>query len=260
MNKVGKFIFFGIVIVCSLLIIFLSFRKQDGEYKVIDNIINEVINSEEPKVVYINPSNCEECNYQTYQMKLLVKNSGLNYYYINLKSLSKNKIKKVYSKLKINDSKNLPTIAVYKDKKLDNSIVGITGINKLFNMLNDHNILNSDKPPINYLNLTTYVDKIEEDNILLAIGSYKDNYSNQVEETLWDIAINYNIDINFIYLYDLTPTEGKLFESKIHNFNDTEVVIPSLLLIRNHKIVDMVDGFKVESDYVEFLQRNGIME
>lgn len=260
MNKIARYIFWIIVIICLSIIIFLSYQKDNEEYKIIDNIINEVLNSKETNVVYIAPSKCEECNLQTYQMKLLVDKYGLTYYYINLKNLSSNHVRKIFSRLNLEKNTDMPTIAVFKNNKLDNNLVGIGSIAKLFNMLNNYGILSHDKLPINYLNLTSYVEKIKENRIVLAIGSYKDEYSIQVEEMLWNLASDYSIDINFIHLIDLTQIEGELFESKISNFADTEVIVPSVLLIENQSIIDKIDGVSEEEEYIEFFRKNGIID
>lgn len=260
MNKIAKYVFWAIMVLCLGTIIFINYQKDKEEYKIVDSIIDKVLNSDEPNVVYIAPSKCEECNLQTYQMKLLVEKYSLDYYYINLENLSASHIKKVFSRLGIEKNTKTSTIAVFKNNELDDYLVGIDSINRLFNMLKKYDILSSDKLPINYLNLSTYVEKIEENQMILAIGSYKDEYSIQVEELLWNIASEYNIDINFIHLINLTQIEGELFESKIVNFDDSEVVVPSLLLIENQSIVDLITGVAEEEEYVEFFRENGIIE
>lgn len=260
MNKTEK-IAFGIIIALAVLSIFLiNFTKGNKEYKVIESIIDEVTNSEGVRMVYLASSDCEECELQKYQMKNLIQNYGLDYYYINLDELSNYKINSIYKKLDLEVSKDVPTIAIYNNGKLTTSLTGITGINRLHSMLVDETILDENELSLNYLTINSYVDKMKTDKLVLALGNYRNVDSNSFEEILWHIVSEYGVEINFIYLSDLTESEGKLFESKIINFDDYNLKIPSLLIIENQKIIDNKIELTEETDYVEFLKENGIIK
>lgn len=259
MDKVNK-IFYSIVILVGITIIgVIYFVNQNKEYKVINNIIDRVTSSSNNEVIYISSSNCDECDLQTYQFKLLVDDYNFKYYYINLDKISNFKRKKIFKKIGLENNNFIPTVAIFKDGKLDSSLTGVTGINRLYRLLKDYGFLNDKKLPLNYLNITNYASKLEEEKVILALGSYVVSESNQFEQVLWDINNTYDIDINFLYLADLSESDGKLFEQKIANINEFDMDIPALLIIENGSIKNAIFGLKESEEYVEFLTENDII-
>lgn len=251
--------FVAILVVGIAFIIYLYFSKQNNNIKIINNIIDTVLNSNGSSMIYIAKSDSEDYKAQLQHFKLLVDEYGLNYYYINLDNLSTYKQKDIYKRLGIgNDVYNTITI-IYEDGKLKNSIVGITGFSRLYNVLKENDLVVEKELPLSYLNTTNFVDKLDETRIVLGVGSYQSNYSNDFERILWNIKKEYNIEIKFLYLCDLSESEGDLFESKIKNFKEFEIKVPSLMLIENGTLESAVIGLTSEEEYVEFLKEYDII-
>lgn len=257
-KKNFKIIYMSIVIISLTLIMFLYFNNKKTEFKNINIIIDEVLKSEESTMLYIVDSNKNDFNSHLHQLKYLVEEHGLKYYYIDVSNLPNYKSKKIYEKLGVDNSDSI--VAIYEDGLLLDYIEGVTGLNRLHRFLKEYNIVNDNKLLLNYLNITSYIEKTEEPKFILALGDYTNEYSNLFEESLFEIVKEYKIDINFIYTCDLNTLEGELFESKIKNFKDFEVKIPSILIIEDSKIVDGIRGIEDKDVIVELLKENGIIK
>lgn len=260
MSKIEKYLFSFIIVVASIVIFIVGLTGNSKKYDEVNKVVDTIINSKETNLVYIYPSNCIDCENQSYQMKFLIKEYGLKYYNISLEGISYNKRQEIFKKLKIEDNENRLTIAIYKDKELKEYLYGMTDTKSLFDMLKKYNLVSKKELPINYLTITNYVDKISDDILALQIGSSTDPNSSKMEELLWNIAIKYNKKLDFIDLSDLTNVEGELFESKIDNFNDENIVVPSLIILKKGHIIDKILGIGQQEQYIELLKKYGIIE
>lgn len=248
------------VIIILFLITNLNGKREDEEYEIINNIADLALNSNETIMVYVGGVSCEECALQSYQMKLFLKEYDLEYYYINLEGISKSDSKKILKKLNLSEDVSLPTIAIYENGKLTTSQSGLVGTNSLYNLLKNHGLIAEKPLNMNYLTITKYVEKIESGSFVLAVGSMKSKESMKFEEILWQVIDEYNIDLNFIYVSNLNKLEGELFESKLKNFNEYDVSIPTLLLVSDGKIENALIGLFEKENYVEFLRENDIIK
>ncbi|HPF82552.1 MAG TPA: thioredoxin family protein [Bacilli bacterium] len=259
MSKISKIIFLIIILLGIVMILTINSNKITKRYKNIEKIVENINNSTDLKMVYIASNNCDECKLQSYQLKMLIKEYNIEYYYIDLNKISEARSKNIYEKLDLEVVTKSPTIAIYKDSKLVDSLIGLTGTNKLYKLLENNNIIVNKKLPINYLNLSSYVDILNNEKVIIGMGNYTSSYSNSFEEILFEINDEYDIDINFIYLNDLSESEGNLFESKINNFDEMNLKVPSLIIVENNEITDKIIGLSSKEEYVEFLKNNGII-
>lgn len=256
---VGLAVFVSSIVIIFCVIFGIKICDNLKEYKTIDGIVDEVLNSTGDIMVYIGGKDCEKCSMQSYQMRLFISEFNLSYYYISLDSISNANAKKVLTKLGLDSSTEIPTIAIYKEGNISVSQSGLVGTKNLYNLLKNNGLINEGDLKLNYLTITNYVEKIEEKSVVLALGSMKSEDSIFFEEYLWEIADKYDININFLYASNLSQLEGDLFESKLLNFNNYDLKIPSLMIIDNGYIRDaLVDLYSVD-DYVVFLQENGII-
>lgn len=259
MNDIEKSIFGIVIIIAIVTVAIIGYNRGYKSYREIEKVVDKVLNSDGTQIIYVEPDDCEECNLQRYQMKKLVKDNELAYYYVNLKSLAKYKVNDIYERLGLSIDKTKPTIAIYEDGKIKSSLTGVTGINRLYSLLKQYDLISNKKLSLNYITLSSYIEKVKQEKIIIAIGNYFIADSNSFEEILWSIADKYNVEVNFIYVPDLSQSEGQLFQSKIENFSDTELYVPSLIIVENNNITDSLVGLKDESAYVELFKNNGII-
>lgn len=259
-KKVLLIMFLIFIIVPLILVFIIKIYNENKEYKAINNIVDVVLNNTGNHMVYIGGEKCEDCSMQSYQMKLFLSEYDLGYYYISLDSVSKFHANNILEKLGLDTESVLPTIAIYNDGNIKVSQSGLVGTNSLYNLFKDNNLISEEPLKMNYLTISSYVDKVNESNVILALGSMKSEQSLLFEEYLWGISSEYNVDINFLYISNLNKLEGNLFESKLKNFNEYNLEIPSLLIVDNGVIRAASTGLKETKEYVEFLQENDIIE
>lgn len=254
---------FSNILICVLVLLIsilgvYKLIKNNNVYKEIIFNIEQYMDMGGTNMLYLTKlENCEECELQKYQIKKLVSDNNLQFSYINLNGISNTKIKKIYKKIGISKDSILPTIVVYKDKKLASSLSGISGFNRVHNFLLDEGLIKS-ALPLNYLNIISYGNKINS-KLVLAIGNYYNTLSNSVEEILWNIYKEQNLDISFIYTIDLLESEIDLFESKLINLSEYQLTIPGLYIIDNGKIIAALNNEVDESKYLSFLKEYGII-
>ena len=263
LNKIKKnlmIIFVLVIIIVVVALYAIKADKEAKEYAVINDIVKVALNSEGTNMIYIGGKNCENCDMQAYQMKMFLSEYKISYYYISIDSISDSKARKVLKDLGLDTSIELPTIAIYKDGNISVSQSGLVGTNSLYNLFKNNNLIRDEKLKLNYLTITTYVEKVAEDNVVLALGSMKSEKSIIFEEILWNLATENQLDINFLYTSNLNQSEGKLFESKISNFDDYELAVPSLIVVNNGVIKDALIGLYDAEDYLDFLKENDIIK
>lgn len=262
MNKANKYLFITIIIVCSLIIISLYVTKKTTSYKEAEKVIDEVLKSEGYQLLYIGSKECEACSKELPQIESLIKNYNFGMYYIDLDNLSDSKVSKIISKLKIYTTKfNVPSLAVFKDGKYVDILSGLKSSDAIFDFLQKNSIINEEASMyINYLDLDSYNDLIaSNENQIIALGSFFNDESNETQVALWKVAKENNIKINYLMLPNLTEEEGSKFESSLDYFENNDVGIPMILIVRNKEVIaSSLENFD-EEGYIEFFKENGLM-
>lgn len=262
MSKENK-IFFGIFLVCSLLLIlYLGVSNASKKQNIIDNIVDEVLASEDTAMLYIGSSKCEACAKQASQMALLMEDYEFDYYYIDMEEITTSKKQsQVVEKLKIDVTNGLitPSILIYKNGKIIDQLSNLNCANKIFNLLTKNQIIITDKElPINYLNYSSFnsmVDSNKKEALILGAVSYDD--SNTADEIFWNIAKTYSLKLNYLMLDDLSQEEFDSFQNKINHYI---VNTPSIIIIENGEVINEIANLQEEIDYIDFLQENGIIK
>ena len=134
--------------------------------------------------------------------------------------------------------------------------------NKIFNTLRNNGIISQEKKlPINYLGYSSFndlIDKNEKTAVILGAVSSED--SNTADEIFWNIAKTYDADLNYLMLDDLSEQELSSFQSEFSYFADNDLYVPSILIIENKQVVNIISNLQDESKYVAFLTENGIIK
>ena len=265
MNKKSNYVFLVIIILLVGGIFTYSLYKNNKNMKVINNIVKTVLNSEDEIMLYIGSSNCDACDIQSYSTSLLLSYYKFNYMYIDFNEIStRSKKLKLLSDLSLDDEESFttPTIAIYKNGKIVDKLTGVNSTNKLFDLLNDNNIIKEDKLKANYLSLSSFINKLESNNkSVVVVSSSVEKNSINLEGILWKIASDYNAEINFLMVNEFSNEELETFESKLDYYRTSEngLISPELLIIENGNIIDSLSNTSSEDEYVDFLKENGII-
>lgn len=261
MSKYNKIVFLIIIVLLLVVMIIPSIKKKNERFKAIDEMIAQIVENEETTMLYINSSECKECNFQVSQMSLLISEYNLGYYYIDMDGVSNSKKKDIYKKLGIKDI-TIPSIQIYKEGKLEDELKGINSVKTIFDFIKENAIINKESElVINYINFDEYKKIIRSsEKTLILIGSFTDEYSNQAQTILWKLSKEKEITINYFILTDLTEKEGAEFEKTLDYYEENEVKIPDLLLVSNSKVLHSMTGLGSKNEYIDFLIDNLIIE
>lgn len=251
-------IFAVLIVLAGVLIIFLYNNKKN--YEEILEQVNNFKSLDGNNMLYvIDLKKCDDCITQKFQYDEMIENNNLEFYYIDVSKLNSKYVKKIYNILGIDTSSTLPIEVIYKDGKLQSSLSGLTGTNRLFNLLKSYDLVTGSLP-INYLPISNFATTIENSKVILALGNYLDVESNKVEKLLWNISKNNSININYLYTINLTESEIYLFESKLLNKEEYIITVPGIYIIDNGVIKGSLINSISEDEYLDFFKEYGIID
>lgn len=267
MSKESKIVFSVIIIACLVFILVYSLNKTNKNMKTVNQIVETVLDADTETMLYVGSSDCDACDLQGSQMSLLLENYDFEYYYVDFNEIPTTSAKTKFIKdLGVDTSEDFstPTILIYKDGKIINQTSGLTSINKIFNALQDNNIISAeDTLPVNYLSLSSFINLTEDNSKqVLMLGSAATEDSNSAQEIIWDIAKENNVKINYLMLNDLSEVEGATFEKTLDFYavDNNAVTTPSMLIIENGQVTNFLADLQDSDTYIDFLKENSIID
>ena len=109
---------------------------------------------------------------------------------------------------------------------------------------------------------TEYMDLLKGDATqVVFIGRPTCPYSNQQDPILQEIAKEYDIVINYLNIDEQPQTDMAEVLKTYASFTDGQgVSTPTMVIIKNKKVFDVVEGLLNKSEMVNYLKANGIIE
>ena len=252
----------------ALLLIIIVFTLFYGRFdgKNILKEMEDLIESNEPKLIYIIRDGCKYCELNESNITLMENEYNLSYYKIDTAKLTKNDLTKLLEKLDV-DAANFgtPYMKVVQNGKSIDSLSGLTSYNILFDFLKNNNLINSSaKLKLNYPDLSNYNRLINStnDEVIVLATSYCP-YCLKEHPVLVDIANKYNIKINYVYLDYLfnSKEEYDEFLTSLKWFSENEDWgTPTMLIVNNKEVKKSLENYRSEADIVAFLKDNGIIK
>lgn len=249
-------------------------EKSLEEFLQKNNIIPEVIGDntniiEETKslldtdysLIYLPYINIEEVESQNNILKDICEDYEINYKRIDAYLLSASQHNKLNSLLQISKVEEQIVILV-KNKKIIGSIRDINNKKEYLEKLKEYKFVEEINSLITFINLNEFNNLLNnnEKNIIV-IGKDECKYCDSVTTTLNDIAINYDIKINYINVGKLDSDISLQVEEKLMelNYNDG-FTTPMVLVVENNKLLNYVIGFASEQYFVDIFTENGIIK
>ncbi|MBE6139534.1 MAG: hypothetical protein E7174_03460 [Firmicutes bacterium] len=227
--------------------------------KIIQNV-NELLTTQY-SLIYLPYNYVEEIDNQDKILKEICENYEINYKRIDAYLLSKSQQNKLNSILQISTVEDQIVILV-KNEKIIGSIRSINTKKSYFNKLTEFKFIDQIDSFVANINLDEFNNLLNsnEKNIII-IGKDDCKYCEEVSKTLNDIAINYDIKVNYINI-------GK-FDSNI-SIQVEEILLelgyidgfttPITLIIENNKLLDYVIGASNEQYFIDIFTENGIIK
>jgi thiol-disulfide isomerase/thioredoxin len=263
MSKKSKIFFVIIIITLLLTLLIVGLNEDRKKLKKIDNIVDYILTSKEDLIVYLGASKCPNCEITTKQIGLLMKYYDFSPIYIDTSDITTDNDKnRIYSKLGLNvyEGVTTPSILFYKNGKIVDSIVDVSGIDVIFKKMKNNNIIKDEDLKVEYLNYNTLNQLIDEkDNYLIAITSYKYKLSLDFDAVIWYLENEYDLDIKMLYVEGLSDEEGSAYLKRIGFSDENGMQVPVLFFIADGKIKDSLGGIMSVDYYIEFLEKNDII-
>ena len=227
------------------------------------NIIEEVktILDTEYSLIYLPYKSIDKIDNQDRILKDICEDYEINYKKIDAFLLSSSQHNKLNTLLQISKVEEQIVILV-KNKKIIGSIRDINNKKEYLEKLKEYKFVEEINSLITFINLNEFNNLLNnnEKNIIV-IGKDECKYCDSVTTTLNDIAINYDIKINYINVGKLDSDISLQVEEKLIelNYNDG-FTTPIVLVVENNKLLNYVIGFASEQYFVDIFTENGIIK
>lgn len=227
--------------------------------KIIDSVNNMI--TKEYALIYLPYENHDLIEKQNNILKEISREYGIDYKKIDAFLLSNIQKKKLNSILQISTVEDQILILI-KDFKIIGSIRGINNKRKYLNNLTEFKFIEEIGYFITHINFEKFNNLVINDKkSIISIGKDDCKYCDEVIGTLNDIAINYDLEINYINVGKIDSDIAKQIENKLIslNYNDG-FTTPLTLIVENNKVLDYVIGASNEKYFLDIFSENGIIK
>lgn len=227
------------------------------------NIIEDVKNTLDTdySLIYLPYKKTEEIDNQNKILKDICEDYEINYKKIEAYLLSPSQHTKLNTLLQISKVEEQIIILV-KNKKIIGSIRDINNKKGYLEKLKEYKFVEEINSLITFINLNEFNNLFNnnEKNIIV-IGKDECKYCDSVTTTLNDIAINYDIKVNYINIGKIDSSISLAVEEKLMelNYNDG-FTTPMVLIVEKNKLLNYVIGFASEQYFIDIFTENGIIK
>lgn len=260
MNESKKILIVVGVVVFAVLGIFGFALTESKASEKMYNDFEAAFNGNENKLVYIGSSTCGYCQLLNPSLEDMKERYQFDYLYIDAAEISSGYLKKILAKLELSNL-GTPYLAVVSNGKVVDTQNGYSDYDITFEFLQDNKIIAEDQELLlNYIDYEEYEKllKSDEKNVIV-VGQSTCSYCVQAKITLNEIVEENDITINYLNISYLTEEEGEKFESSLDYFEDSWGT-PIMMIVKDGKIVDIIEQYVEKDEYVEFLEENGVIE
>lgn len=230
--------------------------------------VEETLASNEPKMIYIKRDGCTYCTLNENNMESMKKEYNIEYLEINSSNLKQKDLDKILELLKVDTSTfGTPYTFIVQNNDVTATLDGIKGYDELFNFLQENKIINSDATlTLNYINYDEYKEIIKAtENQIIVLASSTCHYCLSERPILDEIATEYNVKINWMYL-DNAFTDGKEqseyedFKTTLSWYNDNSSWgTPTTLIVKDSNVVAALSGYRTKDEIIKFYKQNGLI-
>lgn len=231
-----------------------------GDNSSIISDVNKLLDTEF-SLIYFPYEQSDTVDYQNTILKEISSEYNINYKKINAYLLSKTQKNKLNSILKISSVEDQIVILV-KDRKIIGSIRGVNNKKNYLNKLDSFKFIDSIDSYITYISYAEFKNILnKDDKSIMVIGKEDCKYCDEVLKELNDIAINYDININYINVGKMDSDISLDVEKTLSNleYNDG-FTTPLTIIVEKNKLLDYIIGSANEEYFVDIFTENGIIK
>ena len=256
---------FGVIAAVALLAVVGVICRNTKSANIVKKV-EELLNSNEAKAIYIMRTGCTYCELNESNMNSVVKEYNFEYYNIDTNDLVEKDLNKVITLLGI-DGNNFgtPYLTAVKEGKVLGNLNGLKSYKTLFDFLKENKLISEDsKLYLNYPTLSEYKKLIKSDEkqvFILATSSCQ--YCLAEHPELIEVAKETGAKINFLYLdYMFTSQEEyDEFMSSLKWFEEnTNWGTPTTLIVKNKEVRNYLSGYREKDEIIAYYKENGIIK
>lgn len=264
MNKIYKYVFGCTIAICLVIIFILGITDSGKSQKVVDGIVENVLESSENILLFVGSSECEKCKYQAKEFSILHDMYELGYYYLDLDDIKiTSKKNKILTDLgfNINSGVELPSLAVYKDGKMIDSISGLNGLDDITVFLNKNGIAEINDFPFTFHDISSYQNLMEKkEKKIFVVSTYSNDEAIEFQSIIASIASEYKLNINILYLDDITQDEYNIVYNSNKFFQDYVVDITTIVIFdENNNVLGYSLDVLTKEEYIDILKNASII-
>jgi len=259
MNENKKMLIMVIVIVAIIALIPLTALITNIRSKNILKEVNEYIQDEGYKVVYIGRDNCSYCILFEPEIELVSGEADMEYLYVNTNKLKSNHLSQLLENLKINeDDFGTPYLVITKDGEIIAQRAGYMPEDQLLKYLKEQGVIEEDKKlSLNYIDYQEYSALISSsEKQLIVIAQSGCDGCLKARPILYEIADEYGVKINYLNASMIDQTNAESFQTSLTYFKENGISTPTMLVVQNSQVIDSLVGSVEFDKYVDFLIKN----
>lgn len=260
MNEKKKLITILVIAVAFIaLIIGVNIASNQENQKTVDQY-EKLLNSKTEELIFIGRPTCSYCEQL---MPVLEEITGLykvDYKYMNTDDLNSGTTDKL---LKLfNTDSSTPQLLIVKNGKVVKTQQGYTDREGLFKFLQEGNLIKKDEvleandshlKKIDYKKYDEYV--YSKENKIIVIAQTGCSYCESAKPVLNALAKENEMEINWLNITELSEEDQTKVIQSFEIFNE-DFGTPLIMIVRNGKVIDSVQGYENKDKYVEFFKKN----
>ena len=260
-----------IVVLAALLgyVVFNKVSSYQKSQKIVKDFRN-VMQKEELSIIYYMHTGCKFCEMEEPVLERIAKDYDLEYLTIDSSKLTKKGNREIIDALDIEG--RTPTIVIVKNGEVKATQVGYLEGYKLVEFFVKAEVLDekSTYKPEENLKFLEYEDFQElmdsKDLYTVILGSATCEYCKMAKPTLSNLAKAYDIPIYYFGLEYLPRNSD--FKDRLTKMGHTQesfvkegkIGTPTVLVIKNKKVVAYLEGYQSSEDYIKFLKENKVIK
>ena len=264
MNETKKIItIFVAAIALIALVIGINVVTQKENKKTIEDYEN-LLNSKTEQLIFIGRPTCTYCIQLTPVLEEITSTYNVKYKYMNIDELSESTMNKLLNLF--NTDTSTPQLLIVKNGKIVKTQEGYTDREGVFKFLQEGGMISKDEvleaedSNLNMIDYEKYHELINaSENKIIVIAQTGCSYCESAKPVLNALAKEHEMEINWLNISELSEDDQLKVTDSLDAFKE-DFGTPMIMIVKNKKVVDSIQGYENKDKYVTFFKDNGFIK
>ena len=259
MNENKKSLIIVIVLAVIVILLVISGISSSKKSEKIYNDFKEAFNNEEPTLVYIGRPTCTYCQLLTPSINEMKERYDFDYLYINTDNMSQKYMNMIMADLELTKI-GTPYLTIVNNTGIVDTQSGYSDYDELFKFLQKNSIIDESATlSLNYIGLEEYKNLLAgSEPSIVVVGQSTCSHCISTKLLLNKIVDEYGTKINYLNVSYLTEEEGAELNTTLDFFSG-KWGTPATLIVKDGKMVSVLEGERPEKDFVDFFTEQGVL-